>query len=277
MKAQPWRRGEMLMSTIVESRDGSTAEGGGVRAVTRAFEVLQSFTADRPVLSVAEIVRESGLPRTTVLRLIDTLVGERMLRHAADGRITVGARLIRLAAFAEAAWAVPEETAERMTRLAQETGETASLYVRSGLRRVAVAQSPSPYSLRHVVQVGDEMPLLAGASSTLLAAASGPDAAEQVLASASADEIRRVDADAFRAAVAAAARDRHAVSHGAREPGNSGVAVIVREGDDRRPAVVLGLGGPTARFTEERVAMFLEALEAAASDLRHTGLPPALD
>ncbi len=265
------------MTTTIGSRDGSTAESSGVRAVSRAFEVLQSFTADRPVLSVAEIVRESGLPRTTVLRLVDTLVGERMLRHAADGRITVGARLIRLAAFAEAAWAVPEETADRMTRLAQETGETASLYVRSGMRRVAVAQSPSPYSLRHVVQVGDEMPLLAGASSALLVAASGPDAVEQVLASTPIDHLSDVEVAAFRQAVAAAARDRHAVSHGAREPGNSGVAVIVRDGDDRRPAVVLGLGGPTARFTEERVDVFLAALEAAASDLRHTGLPPALD
>ncbi|WP_150956852.1 IclR family transcriptional regulator [Microbacterium testaceum] len=267
----------MTMSVISESGDAVAAEGGGVRAVTRAFQVLQSFTADRPVLSVAEIVRDSALPRTTVLRMIETLVGERMLRHAADGRITVGARLIRLAAFAEAAWAVPEETAERMTRLAQETGETASLYVRSGMRRVAVAQSPSPHSLRHVVQVGDEMPLLAGASSTLLVAASGPDAVDQMLASLPADRLSGVEAAAFRQAVAAAARDRHAVSHGAREPGNSGVAVVVRDGDDRRPAVVLGLGGPTARFTEDRVDVFLAALEAAASDLRHTGLPPALD
>lgn len=265
------------MSTVTEASERSASEGGGVRAVTRAFEVLQCFTAARPVLSLAEIVRESGLPRTTVLRLIDTLVGERMLRHAADGRITVGARLIRLAAFAEAAWAVPDETADRMTRLAQETGETASLYARSGLRRVAVGQSPSPYSLRHVVQVGDEMPLVLGAASTLLVAASGPDAADHVLEALPAAERSAVDVDSFRAAVHDARRDGYAVSHGAREPGNSGVAVIVREGDERRPAVVLGLGGPTARFTEERVPVFLDALTAAAADIRRTGLPAALD
>lgn len=265
------------MSTTNGPSDRSSIEGGGVRAVTRAFEVLQSFTADRPVLTVAEIVRESGLPRTTVLRLIDTLVGERMLRHAADGRITVGARLIRLAAFAEAAWAVPEETADRMARLARETGETASLYVRSGLRRVAVAQSPSPHSLRHVVQVGDEMPLLRGAASTLLVAADGPDAAERLLAALPRAERTDVDVDDFHAAVAAAARDGHAVSHGAREPGNSGAAVIVRAGDARRPPVVLGLGGPTARFTAERVPVFLDALRSAASDIQRTGLPAALD
>ncbi len=95
------------LSTITEASERSDPESGASAAVTRAFDVLQCFNAARPVLSLAEIVRESGLPRTTVLRLIETLVGERMLRHAADGRITVGARLIRLAAFAEAAWPCP--------------------------------------------------------------------------------------------------------------------------------------------------------------------------
>ncbi|WP_423918984.1 IclR family transcriptional regulator [Frigoribacterium sp. 2-23] len=274
------------MTEAADSRATATARAdpGGVRAVSRALDLLQAFAPDRTSLSLAELVRATGLPRTTVLRLVDTLVAERMLQHGSDGRIAVGTRLIRWGAFAGAAWTVPAATSERMAALSAETGETVSLYVRSGIRRVVIAQSPSPHSLRHVVQVGDELPLWIGAAGSVLLAAETDDAIESTL-----DEVEAgrsgddpaIDRDDVRSRVAGARRDGHAVSHGAREPGNSGVAVLVADtAPPRRPhraqPVVLAVGGPTSRFTEEAVARFVAALHEAAIDVDRSGLPPAL-
>ena len=271
-------------------------EASGVRAVSRALDVLQAFTPERTSLSIGELVKASGLPRTTVLRLVETLVAERMLQHVADGRVAVGTRMVRWGAFAAAAWTVPEATAARMAELSAETGETVSLYVRSGTTRVVVAQSPSPHSLRHVVQVGDELPLWKGAAGMVLlssvapealgaevaalasvvagsgaGAASGPGAGSAV---GSAAEV--VDEEALVACVEQARAAGWSLSHGIREPGNSGMAVPVPGRDGAQP-VALALGGPTSRFTNEATASFLGALQAASSDIARTGLPPALD
>ena len=271
-------------------------EASGVRAVSRALDVLQAFTPERTSLSIGELVTASGLPRTTVLRLVETLVAERMLQHVAGGRVAVGTRLIRWGAFAAAAWTVPEATAARMAELAAETGETVSLYVRSGTTRVVVAQSPSPHSLRHVVQVGDELPLWKGAAGMVLlssvapeelgaevaalaaavagsgaGAASGSGAGSAVGSGAGA-----VDEEALVARVDQARAAGWSLSHGVREPGNSGMAVPVPSRDGAQP-VALALGGPTSRFTDEATARFLGALQAASSDIARTGLPPALD
>ncbi|TWX40952.1 IclR family transcriptional regulator [Frigoribacterium sp. ACAM 257] len=275
-------------------------EASGVRAVSRALDVLQAFTPERASLSMGELVKAAGLPRTTVLRLVETLVAERMLQHVADGRVAVGTRLIRWGAFAAAAWTVPEATAARMAELAAETGETVSLYVRSGTTRVVVAQSPSPHSLRHVVQVGDELPLWKGAAGMVLLSSVAPEALGTEVAAlaaavagssavsgagapsgsgagphvGSAGEV--VDEEALVARVDQARAAGWSLSHGVREPGNSGMAVPVPSRDRAQP-VALALGGPTSRFTDEATAGFLGALQAASSDIARTGLPPALD
>lgn len=279
-------------------------EASGVRAVSRALDVLQAFTPERTSLSIGELVTASGLPRTTVLRLVETLVAERMLQHVAGGRVAVGTRLIRWGAFAAAAWTVPEATAARMAELSAETGETVSLYVRSGTTRVVVAQSPSPHSLRHVVQVGDELPLWKGAAGMVLLSSVAPEelgAEVAALAAAVAGSgavsgagsgagapsgsgagsavgsaAEAVDEEALVARVEQARAAGWSLSHGVREPGNSGMAVPVPSRDGAQP-VALALGGPTSRFTDEATASFLGALQAASSDIARTGLPPALD
>lgn len=279
-------------------------EASGVRAVSRALDVLQAFTPERTSLSIGELVTASGLPRTTVLRLVETLVAERMLQHVAGGRVAVGTRLIRWGAFAAAAWTVPEATAARMAELSAETGETVSLYVRSGTTRVVVAQSPSPHSLRHVVQVGDELPLWKGAAGmVLLSSVAREELGAEVAAlaatvagssagsgagsgagapsgsgagSAVGSAAEAVDEEALVARVEQARAAGWSLSHGVREPGNSGMAVTVPSRDGAQP-VALALGGPTSRFTDEATASFLGALQAASSDIARTGLPPALD
>jgi DNA-binding IclR family transcriptional regulator len=266
----------------VSERSATMTEASGVRAVSRALDVLQAFTPERTTLSITELVRAAGLPRTTVLRLVDTLVAEHMLQHVADGRVAVGTRLIRWGAFAAAAWTVPASTADRMAALAAETGETVSLYVRSGTRRVVVAQSPSPHSLRHVVRVGDELPLWVGAAGMVLLGTVTPEALPAEVAaiaaavSAGTPGHDPLDEEAVVARVEQARADGWSLSHGVREPGNSGMAVPVPTRGGMQP-VALALGGPTSRFTDEATARFLGALQAASSDIARTGLPPALD
>ncbi|WP_307796187.1 IclR family transcriptional regulator [Amycolatopsis sp. 195334CR] len=250
-------------------------DGGGIRAVSRAWQVLRAFSPEHMSLGVAELVRETGLPRTTVLRLVETLAAEGLLETGADGQVRVGTSLIGFAAFAEAAWTVPAASLARMRELAAETGETVSLYVRKGLSRVVVGQAPSPNTLRHVVQPGDELPLHVGSAAYVLLSLEPAGERADLLTSIA--EAAGSDAAKLRAGVDKAAAEGWSVSHGQREPGNSGLAVPIPAGS-RAPArpVVLALGGPTVRFGEDRIPGFVAAVRRCADDLARTGLPPAL-
>ncbi|MDT0319856.1 IclR family transcriptional regulator [Streptomyces millisiae] len=262
-----------MTTDVTESADGA---GGGIRAVSRSWAVLRAFTPERMSLSLADLVRETGLPRTTVLRLVDTLAAEGLLESGADGQIRVGARLIAFAAFADAAWTVPPASLARMQALAAETGETVSLYVREGTRRVVVGQAPSPNTLRHAVQQGDELPMSVGSAAYVLLSLEPPadrdGLIDRIVAEAGGD------AAALRKGVASAAEQGWSLSHGHREAGNSGLAVPVPATGGRPPArmSVLALGGPTVRFTDDRIPGFVHAVRRCAEDIARTGLPPAL-
>nr|WP_275942247.1 IclR family transcriptional regulator C-terminal domain-containing protein [Streptomyces spiramenti] len=170
-----------------------------------------------------------------------------------------------------------------MRALAAETGETVSLYVREGTRRVVVGQAPSPNTLRHAVQPGDELPMTVGSAAYVLLGME-PEAEldgliARIVADADAgDTAGTADAGEIREGVALATSQGWSLTHGQREAGNSGLAVPVRFPDARRPArtVVLALGGPTVRFTEDKIPGFVHAVRRCAEDVARTGLPPAL-
>lgn len=215
------------------------------------------------VWPVAELARESGLPKTTVVRLVATLSSAGMLWERPDGQVAVGAGLLRWARLARAAWELPFEVRAVLEALAAANRETVNLYVRQGFARVCVAQAEGPQTLRHVVRVGEEMPLWAGAASKILLGDAPADVLDAMVARAGAG---------LRAEVVAAQKENFAVSHGERESGASGAAVPVADAQGRIVAA-LALGGPTTRFTEDRVSSFREALARAAQEISQLGLP----
>ena len=154
-----------------------------------------------------------------------------------------------------------------MRELGAKHRETVNLYVLRDTSRVCVAQQESPRPLRHVVQVGDELPLWAGASAKVLLS----DATDALLARVAR---RSPDGDShletLREWAAAARRDGYAVSHGEREEGLSAVAVPVT---GRSGAVVaaLALSGPSLRFTPERVAEFAADLKVVGARMSERG------
>src|SRR5262245_8249739 len=53
--------------------DEPTPDGQGVRSVQRALDILSLLSEERPVVTIREIAAETGLAKTTVIRLVQTL------------------------------------------------------------------------------------------------------------------------------------------------------------------------------------------------------------
>ena len=247
------------MSTMAE-------EAEGVRSIRRALDILSLLTDDTPSVSIRDITEATGLPKTTVLRLVHTLEHNGLLWATAGGYMA-GPGLWRWAWLARRSWQLPPETQALMRELGVRHTETVNLYVLRDICRVCVAHQESPRPLRHVVQVGDELPLWAGASSKVLLR----DAPESLLTRiARRSPYGEGHLATLREWIGQASLDGYAVSHGEREEGLSAVAVPIT---GRSGAVVaaLALSGPTLRFTPERVAGFAADLVAAGARISERG------
>ncbi len=242
----------------------SSAEG--VRSIRRALDILSLLTDDKPVISIREIVEATGLPKTTVLRLVHTLEHSGLL-WATSGGYTAGPGLWRWAHLARRSWQLPPETQALMRELGAAHSETVNLYVQRDICRVCVAQQESPRPLRHVVQIGDELPLWAGASAKVLLL-DAPDSLLLRIARRSPSGESHIAV--LREWVAQTRRDGHAVSHGEREDGLSAVAAPVY-GRSGSVVAALALSGPTVRFTGERVEVFAADLMKAAARMSDRG------
>ncbi|HEX6195167.1 MAG TPA: IclR family transcriptional regulator [Jiangellaceae bacterium] len=254
------------MPTEPTPPDHDGAGSGGVRSVQRAVEIMSLLTEQRPAITIREIVEATRLPKTTVLRIVQTLDNNGLLSATPTGYMA-GPGLWRWAHLAKTTWEAPAETRALMRDLADRQKETVNIYVVHRLSRVCVVQEESPMPLRHVVKVGDELPLWAGASSKILLQNAGDDLLYQVAA---ASPFGTDHASTLRAWIAEA-RDRgFAVSHGEREVGLSAVAVPVKGRFDDVVAA-LSFSGPTSRFTDDRIDEFAAELRLAATKLTERG------
>jgi len=154
----------------VESRRASVE---GVAALDRAIAILDSFTTADRSLSLAEIAARTGLYKSTILRLAESLLKHGYLQRLEDGRYQVGPRPFSLGAIYQRSLRVEDVIRPLMSRLAQLTGESASFYVLQGSVRVCLYRIDSRHEIRDHVREGDVFPINRGSGGGVLSAFSG--------------------------------------------------------------------------------------------------------
>ncbi|MGY3555506.1 IclR family transcriptional regulator [Williamsia sp. R60] len=256
------------MSVAVEAESKASSSGdAGVRSVTRVFDLLELFDAAHPTRTLKELVEHTGLPKTTVVRLVATMCARSVLTARNDSSYSLGPEPLRWARLAGRLWTPPDEVLEVMRVLSEQTGETVNLYVRQGLSRIVVAQCESTSTVRSVIPVGAPYPLWAGAAGKILLAA-----APELVDAVAAQSPHGPDyGEVLRAAVEEGQARGYVLVHGERELGASGLSCPI-EGRGTVMAA-LTLGGPTGRFTSERVPDYIAHTQAAAAQISHIGLP----
>jgi DNA-binding IclR family transcriptional regulator len=264
-----WESVEAPIRRGTQAEQASATDAGdaqGVRSVQRALDILALLTEDRPTITVREIVDATGLAKTTVLRMVSTLEQNGLLWDTAGGYMA-GPGLWRWAHLVQRTWELPPETQRVMRELAARQRETVNVYVARDIFRVCIAQQEGPQPLRHVVHVGDELPMWAGASAKVLLRDAGPALLERIARGSpyGPNHVRRL-----REWIDEAAVQGYAESHGEREDGLSAVAAPILGGSGRVIAA-LGLSGPTIRFTETRVAEFASDLKQIARQISERG------
>lgn len=145
----------------------------GVAALDRALAILDAFTTADRSLSLAEIAMRTGLYKSTILRLANSLLRGRLLERLDDGRYRVGAGAFRLGALYQRSVVAVDILLPIMRDLSEQSLESVAFYVRSGEVRTCLYRVESKHPIRYTVREGDVLPLLAGSGGRVLAAFSG--------------------------------------------------------------------------------------------------------
>lgn len=122
-----------------------------VKSLFKMLEVLETFSATEPELSVVEIARATSLPRTTVHRIVDSLRSVGFLEQdASRDRYRLGLKLFELGGSALMNLPLYREAPPFVDTLAKLSGEDVHLCIFDGAQMVFVNRrsqiAPRPHN-----------------------------------------------------------------------------------------------------------------------------------
>jgi IclR family pca regulon transcriptional regulator len=240
-----------------------------IEALARGLEVLTLFSASTPSLSLAEIVAQSGLNKTTAFRVVATLEAAGYLEHnPISRRYRPGLAVLQLGFAALSGMELRQIARPQLEQLADQLGETASLAVmdRNGHEIVYVDRVRNRAIVGVVLGVGSRLPAHAASlGKALLADRSEPELAAWVTKAASLSFTEQTLTGAQLLTDLAATRQRgYALSDQELAAGLRGAAVAIRDASGRAVAAI-SVSGPSATLTHERLEQqVVPALLAAA-------------
>lgn len=144
---------------------------GRVQSVGKAMELLSCLARAKGPLSLGELSARTGIPKATAHGLLSSMRPSAVVEQSdADGRYRLGVRLFEYGCIVSRGWNVLEAASEPLRRVAEETGETASI---SALDRgeVLVLDCADAHSdLRVVSEKGARLPVHCTSQGKLLLA-----------------------------------------------------------------------------------------------------------
>jgi DNA-binding IclR family transcriptional regulator len=232
-----------MSKPVKQATSATKAQAQGVAVLDRAFAVLGAFLpVDTGGLSLAELSARTGLYKSTILRLAQSLIEHQFLQRIDDGRYQIGPAPLLLAAHYQRNLRLSDILLPVMRQLAGVSGESVSFYIRKESVRVCLLRVDSKHAIRDHILEGDVLPLHRGSGGRVLMAFSGARGEPH-------ETIRT---------------NFCYVSLGERDPETAGISAPVF-GSGERLLGALTLTGPRSRIDQEfMIKMRAPLLEAAA-------------
>lgn len=210
----------------------------GVASADRVLTVLTAFRIGDAALSLAELANRTGLIKSTIMRLVVSLEKYGLVTRLADGNYILASEVVRLNAVYQDSHDVGRHIMPRLHQLTEESGETASFYVRHGAYRLCQYRVNSPHRLRLHLQPGDMRPM---------------DQAAGALALQTPYAVAKAGIIPF-------------YSCGATDPHASSVALPIYDAQEELLGALV-ISGPANRLSLERAQTLYEVLREAADEL----------
>ena len=239
--------------------------GSGIGALDRAALLLDTFDARHRELTLAELVRRSGLPRSTVHRVAERMITLGWLDKPRE-RYRVGTRLFELSGLVPVRHELREAVLPFLQDLFAAAKTTVQLGVLDGTSVLVVEKITGHRPMAMLSQVGGTIPVHCSGLGRAILAWSDQDTFERVVAAG----LTRRTPRTLTSPIAlqrelAAIPDRGWAFD--REEGNIGVSCVAAPifGPGGEVLAALSVTGPSALVREDRIGPAVRLAAAGAS------------
>lgn len=146
---------------------------GGFMAVERAARLLRAFVGQETHLTLTALAERAQLHKSTALRIARALAWSQLLVQDDDGTWRLGPAIGWLGARYQETFDLDDAVTPLLRKLALESGESASLFIREGDTRTCLLRMEHPTQSRPSVHPGTAFPLAKGAPGRVILAFSG--------------------------------------------------------------------------------------------------------
>jgi DNA-binding IclR family transcriptional regulator len=243
----------------------------GAQTITRAIRALKLIAGRAPDgMRLVDLAEQLQLQRPTAHRLLKALMNEGMLvRDPATRRYTLGSLVFELGLASTHQFNLGDICSPVLDRLAQRTGDTSFLFVRSGNDAVCLNRAQGTYPIQTpAVPVGSRQPLGVNAGGLALLSCLPELEVARILDAVTArlSIYGDLDVPVLRKHVERAREQGYAWIANRAVPGVSAVGLPIRSLTGAAIAAVT-VATTQARMTERHVAEILPMLKEAAAEI----------
>lgn len=153
------------------SIDRNDSDTGFVNSLARGLAILESFDAETPALGIAELARKTGLPKSTVYRLVQTLckLGY-VISVSSSNKYMLGAKVLNLGYSVLTSLEIREITGPYLEQLSKSVGETVNLAIRDDCQLIYVERLKTQQIVNINLHIGSRLELYNTSMGRVLAA-----------------------------------------------------------------------------------------------------------
>lgn len=242
---------------------------GGAQSVRRAVAILRVLAAGQEHgVRLTDIVELSGISRPTVHRILQVLIQEGAVEQdVATRRYMVGPEISLLGLSRVARLPVKSIAEPYLRHIAEQTGDTVFLTIRSGFDSICVDRKIGSYPVKVLsIEVGARRPLgISAAGQVLLAFAHEEDAEEVLIGNEQRIAMHQLSLDEVRSRINTTRSAGYAYALTGVVPGTRAVAVPVSS--NKQVIAAITVSAMAERLTPERLAIVVPLMQLQAAQI----------
>ncbi len=235
------------------------------KTVVRSMEIVNLFER-HAALTFQEIIELSGIPKTTVYRMLVTLEEMGLIEKGEDGKYRLGLLFLKFGHLVSSRLDIRKIALPFMENLHHDVNEAVNLIVRQGDEAIYIEKLDTYQKVRLYTAVGRRSPLYAGACSRVILAYLPDEEIDAYLRSAELKSFAAgtmTDREQIYETVRQARAYGYTVSHSELENHTAAVAAPIFN-HQGNIAAGISIAGIEANYDSGNTAIFAEKAKAAA-------------
>lgn len=250
-------------------RDKAPDKAARLSSVAAALQVLQAFSAEEPEIGITVLAHRMGLAKSTVHRLVTTLVSEGFLeQNPHDGRYRLGLSLFALGTLVRRRMDVSHQSRPHLDFLRDQSNETVHLAVLDQSDIIYLYNLESRQAIRMQSYLGVRKPAFCTSEGRAILAFSAPEVLSRVLRQGLQARTPKTKSDSVSLLkeLQQIRQKGYAVDDEESEEGMRGIAAPIHDASGTVVAAV-GLAGPVQRLSKKALRSVIPLVLATAQGI----------